>query len=345
MAKEQSKDFSNSKKILMNLYKPEKVLITGVSGFIGSHLAERLILEKVETVGFCRRVEDIKWLKDIGLNIIKGDILDIDSIIDHVSNCDIIIHTAGWSGASNVSKDLAWKTNVEGTKIMLALAKKIGVKKFIYISSVAVYGMNDSKLIDETELTPLINELYTDSKITAEDLVKNSGIPYVIIRPGCIYGPRGEGWTTGVVKQIKSGLKLLGKDAGLINLGFINNFIDGVWLVLVKKEALNNTFNINDGRPITYKEFYLIFAKMLGIKKMSTVPEWRVILSRSRIFNLLRILLQKPSLKKYDTHFRFSRSVFSILKVKSILNYSPMVNFEESFLITEKWLKDQSILD
>ena len=209
----------------MTLYTPRKVLITGVNGFVGSHLAERLLKENIDVVGLCRRSDEMQWLEEKGLKIVKGDILSCNDIYDKIDGCDIIIHTAGWSGGKSVSNELAWKTNVVGTANMLELAKEKGIKKFIYISSVAVYGMNNSLIIDETSSTPTINELYTDSKIASENLIKTSGLPYVIIRPGCIYGPRGEGWTIAVINQIKSGFKLLGKDAGLINLVFINNFM------------------------------------------------------------------------------------------------------------------------
>jgi UDP-glucose 4-epimerase len=329
----------------MNFYTPRKVLITGVNGFVGSHLAERLLKENIEVVGLCRRSDEMKWLEEKGLKIVKGDILSWYEISDKIDGCDIIIHTAGWSGGKSVSNELAWKTNVVGTANMLELAKEKGIKKFIYISSVAVYGMNNSLIIDETSSTPTINELYTDSKIASENLVKTSGLPYVIIRPGCIYGPRGEGWTIAVINQIKSGFKLLGKDAGLINLVFINNFIDGILLAIVNNEALNNTFNINDGYVISYKLFYSTFASMLGIKKLPSVPEWRVQLSKSKFFSILRILLKMPSMKQYVTHFRFNKSEFSISKAKEILHYNPQISFEKGISLTEKWLKQESYLD
>jgi nucleoside-diphosphate-sugar epimerase len=326
-------------------YAPEKILITGVNGFIGSHLAERLIKKNIETLGLCRRVEELDWLEGKGLKIIKGNILNIGDIVDKIGECDIIIHCAGWSGGGEISDEMAWKTNVEGTANLLDLAKKSGAKKFVYISSIAVYGMNNNLIIDEKNETPNINELYTDSKIAAEKLVISSGIPYVIIRPGCIYGPRGEGWTVSVVNQIKNGFKLLGNDAGLINLGFIENFIDGLCLVIEKKEALNKIFNINDGKPITYNEFYSAFAKMLGLQKLPFVPEWRVQLSHSILFSFLRLILRKPTMKMYVTHFRFTRSEFSIDKAKRILNYTPKISFEQGMIMTEKWLKTNHYLD
>jgi nucleoside-diphosphate-sugar epimerase len=190
----------------MNLYKPTKILITGVNGFVGSHLAERLIENKIEVIGLSRNIEKISWLENKGLKSLKGDILNISEFENNITGCDVIVHSASWSGNLNISEDMAWKTNVEGTANIISLAKKLGIKKIIYISSIAVYGLNNSLLIDESTNTPFINELYTDSKITAENLIINSGMPYVIIRPGCIYGPRGEGWSIGIINKLKVGL-------------------------------------------------------------------------------------------------------------------------------------------
>jgi nucleoside-diphosphate-sugar epimerase len=128
-------------------------------------------------------------------------------------------------------------------------------------------------------------------------------------------------------------------------LVFINNFIDGIWLTIVKDDALNNTFNINDGYTITYKLFYSTFASMLGIKKLPSIPEWRVRLSKSKFFSILRILLKKPSMKQYVTHFRFNKSEFSISKAKEILHYNPQISFEKGISLTEKWLKQEAFLD
>ncbi|MDB5115745.1 MAG: hypothetical protein JWQ79_1237 [Mucilaginibacter sp.] len=328
----------------MTLNTTHKILITGVNGFIASHIAERCISEGIKVKGLCRRVEEINWLAKKGVELVCGDLLDEAAVANAMAGCDTVIHAAGWSGSTNVTADLAWKTNVDGAANVLKAAKSCGVKRFIYISSIAVYGMNKALLIDESMPTPLIDELYTDSKITAEELVRSSGIPYVIIRPGCTYGPRGEGWTIGVIKQIKNGMQLQGNDNGLITPGYITNFVDGVWLTITKNEALNHTFNICDDEVVTYHKFYMSFAHMLGIKKLPTVPVWRVKLSHSSLFTLLRMLLRKRGRQKYSTHFRFNPSQYSIKSAQKVLGYYPLVSFDEGIRRTETWLRENNYI-
>ena len=321
-----------------------KILITGINGFLASNISERCLIEGYEVNGLCRDRNKVK-LSNKHLNLVEGNILDLDSLDSAMHGCDIVIHIAGWSSHPNVSKELAWKTNVIGTENVLKIAKRHKVKKLIFFSSIAVYGLNNDKIIDETAETPLINELYTDSKITAEKLVRNFGIPYIIIRPGCIYGPYGEGWTIGIIKQLKAGLKMLGNDKGLINFGFINNFVDGVWLAIVNEEIINEIFNISDGSPLTYNEYYMAYSKMLGIDKLPRIPEWWIKIKMSKIVELLRIILRKPVTSKHSLHLRFSNSYFSTEKAKKILKYNPTIKFEEGIKITEKWLKENHYLD
>ena len=148
-----------------------------------------------------------------------------------------------------------------------------GSSRFIYISSVAVYGRNRAKLIDETAATPKVGQAYPDSKIVAEALVRESGLPYVIIRPASTYGPRGTAWTLGPIEKIKANrLVLLGQDKGLVTPGYIDNVVDGLVLALTREKALGETFNLADDRTVTYREFYLAYARMLGRTSLPTVP-------------------------------------------------------------------------
>jgi len=328
----------------MELTSPNRVLITGINGFIAGHIAESLTAKGINVRGVCRRPDEISRLELKDVELVKGDLLDVESIKNAVVGCDVVIHAAGWSGGGGISDSLAWQTNVDGSANVIFASKACGVKQFIYISSIAVYGFNRSPLIDESMPTPRINELYPDSKIAAEDLVRTSGLPYTIIRPGCTYGPRGEGWTVGIIKQIKNGMQLQGNDDGLITPGYIDNFVDGVLLCIFKKEAIGHTFNICDDKAVTYREFYMAFAHMLGLKVLPAIPVWRVKLSRSQLFKILRSIMRRNNGNKYSTHFRFNPSQFSIKKAKLILGYQPKVNFKEGIAKTEAWLKENGLL-
>ncbi len=237
------------------------------------------------------------------------------------------------------------RVNVEGTRNVLAAARAAGVERFIFVSSVAVYGLNRAPLIDESAPTPPVKQAYPDSKITAETLVRNSGLPYVIVRLSATYGPRGGAWTIGPIEAIKAGrLVLLGQDSGLVTPGYIDNVVDGLLLALSHPAALGETFNLCDDYAVTYREFYMAYAAMLGRKGLPTVPAWLAYLARSAPANLVRRLLRRPTVGPWSLHFRRNPSRFSIEKAQRMLGYLPRVDFAEGMRRTEAWLRNEGYL-
>jgi len=317
------------------------ILLTGIAGFIAGRLAERLLRERAPVRGLARRPAAAGWLASQGVEVVQGDLLDPESVARAVQGCRAVVHAAAWTGGAGLSPDLAWRTNVEGTANVLAAAKAGGGERFVYISSVAVYGLNRAALIDESMPTPPVGQLYPDSKIAAEGLVRESGLPYVIVRPASTYGPRGDAWTVGPIEQIRRGrLVLLGRDNGLVTPGYIDNVVDGLWLALTHPAAVGETFNLCDDRAVTYREFYLAYARMLGRESLPVLPGWVTRLARSGPANLLRRLLGKPPIGPWSLHFRRNPSQFSVEKARRMLGYAPQVDFAVGMRRTEAWLRE-----
>ena len=321
------------------------VLITGVTGFIAGHLAERLVRGGLPVRGLARRPAAADWLAAQGVEVVPGDLLDGDSLARAAAGCRTIVHAAAWTGAAGMPPGLAWQTNVTGTINMLAAARRARCERFVYLSSVAVYGLNRAPVIDESMSTPPVGQLYPDSKIAAETAVRTSGLPHVIIRPASTYGPRGGAWTLAPVAQIRrKQLVLLGRDAGLVTPGYIDNVVDGLCLALGSPAAPGGTFNLCDDRAVTYREFYLAYARMSGLSRLPTVPAWIACLGRLGPATLLRRLLGRPPIGPWSLHFRFNPSRFSIEHARRVLGYRPAVDFAEGMRRTEAWLREGGYL-
>lgn len=322
-----------------------RALITGITGFIGSHLAERLLAEGVVVRGLARRPDDAIWLARQGAEILAGDLLERASLAGAAEGCDLVLHAAAWTGGPDLSEQQAWIANVAATGWLLQEAQAAGVQRFVYFSSVAVYGLNAAPVIDETAPTPPVGQLYPDSKIAAETLVhaaQAEGLPTTIVRPASTYGPRGAAWTVGPVEQIKAGrLVLLGRDEGLVNTGYIDNVVDGVLLALRSPAAVGETFNLCDGTAISYREFYTRYAAMLGRERLPVYPATLARGAVSPPGRWLRRLLGKPVPGPWSYHFRFNPSRFSIAKAQRLLGYAPAVDIDEGMRRTEQWLREQ----
>lgn len=325
-----------------------RVLITGVTGFIGSHLAERLLAAGTAVRGLARRPAGADWLAARGAEIVQADLMDRSGLERAVQGCDVVLHSAAWTGGPEAGEREAWISNVAATGWLAQAAQVAGVQRFVYFSSVAVYGLNGAAVIDETAPTPPVGQLYPDSKIAAETLVRAAqadGLPTTIVRPASTYGPSGAAWTIGPVEQIKAGrLVLLGRDEGLVNTGYIDNVVDGVLLALRSPAAVGETFNLCDGTAVTYREFYGRYGAMLGRERLPVYP---AILARGAVSppgRWLRRLLGKSVPGPWSYHFRFNPSRFSIAKAQRLLGYAPAIDLDEGMARTERWLREQGYI-
>ncbi len=111
-------------------------------------------------------------------------------------------------------------------------------------------------------------------------------------------------------------------------------------LALNRDKALGETFNLADDRAVTYREFYLAYARMLGLTSLPTVPGIAAQLARLAPAQALRRLLGRPQAGPWSLHFRFNPSQFSVAKAKRLLGYKPRISFEEGMRRTEKWLRE-----
>jgi nucleoside-diphosphate-sugar epimerase len=323
-------------------------LITGVTGFIGSHLAEHLVAQGHDVRGLARQPEHVRWLAEQGTDIVQGDLLDRASLKQAVSGCDAIVHAGAWTGGPGVSSREAWATNVAATRHLLQIARRQDVQRFVYFSSVAVYGLNSSPIINETAPTPPVGQLYPDSKIAAETLVRDAQdktLSTTIIRPASTYGPRSSAWSIGPIQQIQRGqLVLLGSDQGLVNPGYIDNLVEGTVLALQSPRADGETFNLCDGTVVTYRDFYLRYAAMLGQDHLPTLPAGLARLAVSAPGQWLRRRLGRSVPGRWSYHFRFNPSQFSIEKARCLLGYRPQVDLAEGMRRTEAWLRQAGYL-
>lgn len=317
-----------------------RVLITGVNGFIASHLAERLREAGIGVRGTARQPAKAAWLAERGVAVLPANLLDAPALAQAATGCTAIVHAAAWTGGGELSAAAGFRVNVEGTANVVAAAEAAGIERLIYLSSVAVYGLNRAALVDETAPTLPVGQAYPDSKIAAEKLVQQAKIPWVIVRPASTYGPRGDAWTVGPITQIKAGrLVLLGQDRGLVTPGYIANVVDGLLLTLLHPTAVGEIFNLCDDRAVTFREFYMAYAAMLGKDRLPTVPGWCASLSRTSPATLARRLLGRPTIGPWSLHFRCNPSQFSVAKAKRLLGYAPTVDFAEGMRRTAAWLR------
>jgi UDP-glucose 4-epimerase len=170
-------------------------LVTGVAGFLGSHIADNLISDGWDVVGIDNLIGGYTDNVPKGVNFFQKDLADLSSIEDHFKGVDIVIHSActAYEGLSVFSPALVVQNTVQITATVLSASVKAGVSKVIYLSSMARYGTQDSVPFLES-MTPMPQDPYGIAKVCAENLVKNicstHGLQFAILVPHNIIGPR-----------------------------------------------------------------------------------------------------------------------------------------------------------
>ena len=327
----------------------KQVLITGATGFIGGRLAQRLLtVEGTQVRALARTPVRGQWLVGLGAEVVQGDVTDPVSLSKAVTGCQLIFHTAGWVSESG-SKAEVWAVNVRGTENMTKAALAAGVERFIHLSSCAVYGSLQRFNITEETPTRLRGNLYSDSKVAAEEIVfrayREQGLPAVAARASQVYGPGSYQFTIRPVEVIKAG-KMVLVDGGrhLCKPVYIDNLIDGLVLCASVKAAIGQALNLTDDQPIPWRDFFGAYGRMLDINSFPSVPfalAWLV-----GYYNEVRAAFkgEKASLNRGAVKALRSSNSFSNQKARTLLGWKPGVDFTEGMKRTEAWLRAEGYI-
>lgn len=256
-----------------------KILITGASGFIGSHLAELCVEKDFDVVAFDRYnpnnnwgwLEHSKYKNDF--NVILGDIRDYDSVYKAMDGCSAVFHLAALIGIpySYLSPLAYIRTNVEGTYNVLEAAKNLELGQILITSTSETYGTAQYTPIDESH--PLVGQSpYSATKIAADQLAisyyKSFDLPVKIVRPFNTYGPRQSARAVipTIISQLLNGNKSieLGNITPTRDLTYVLDTCDG-FLDVFKSEALfGEITNIGMNSEISISDLVGLIANLMN---------------------------------------------------------------------------------
>ncbi|MBU0898773.1 MAG: NAD(P)-dependent oxidoreductase [Nanoarchaeota archaeon] len=291
------------------------ILITGATGFLGKNLTKNLI-QKGHKVRILSRDEDKAKSLFPKAEIFKGDLSDPRSLDDVSKGINTVIHLAGLVSYSKPKNEI-FSANVDTTKNLLEECKN--VKKFIFASSVSVYGEIKKEADESYRLDP--KNYYGLSKLRCEELIKNSGIPYVMLRIAPVYGEGSPSW--------KKNLKLLEKGFPVPktkNLTHVVHISDVVQAFEKSIKKGKGTYNIADKKPLSFTEFVETIMKLLG-KKPKRMP-----------MLLVKTIAKSAGMGAYFNVLIINRH-YIINKAKNELNYEPKADFSTEVKKMVNWYK------
>jgi len=310
------------------------ILITGGSGFLGINLV-RLFLSK----GYRIRVldlEDFDYPEKDKVDFIKGDIRDEEVVKRATKRVDFVIHTA--AALPLYSKQDIFSTDVKGTSLLLKYAKENNVKRFIHISSTAVYGIPDHHPLYETDKLEGVGA-YGEAKILAEKVCleyREKGMIIPILRPKSFIGPERLGVFAIFYEWVKDGknFPFIGKGNNRYQLLDVEDLCDATYSALtINDPRVNDTFNIGAKEFTTMGEdFQAVINHAKTNKRLVHFPVKPVVWT----LRTLEMFKLSP-LYKWVYETASEDSFVSIEKAEHILKYSPKYSNKQALIRNYEW--------
>jgi predicted dehydrogenase/nucleoside-diphosphate-sugar epimerase len=257
--------------------KPRRVLLTGASGFIGSRVAEVLALRDGWQVrALVRRPGAASRLARLPVEMVQGDLRSPADVERALADCDAVVHCA--VGTEYGNPRALHAVTVGGTRNLVTAAQKVAVQRFVHLSSIAVHDPSLVGFLDEeTPVAPRAGGVYGRTKAEAEAAVLRAarqGLPAVILRPGCVYGPYGHTFVVNPLRALAEGrLVLHGCADAPANTLYVDNLVEAIVRALeAPAEAVRGeVFTLSDPDGGTWGEYYDYFARQLRVS-VRTAP-------------------------------------------------------------------------
>jgi nucleoside-diphosphate-sugar epimerase len=165
-----------------------RALVTGATGFVGSHLVEALRRRGDEVTALARSPDKAATLAPLGVKVVPGDLHDFPALERAVKSQDVVFHVAGVVAARSEAEFT--RANRDGTANLVAATQQVGNPRFILVSSMAAGGPAARGAPLSATETPRPVTAYGRSKLAAEQVVTAVSLPWCILRPPMVYGPR-----------------------------------------------------------------------------------------------------------------------------------------------------------
>ena len=236
---------------------PDRVLLTGATGFVGSHIAGAFVEAGYEVLCGVRASSDLRWISDLPIERVSLDLNGgAEGLPRAVENADLVVHAAGITRARRVED--YHSVNAEGTRRLAVAAFEAGVRRFVLISSLAARGPDDPTKDDHPE------SAYGRSKLEAEAYLRSLGgrMEAVVLRPAAVYGPRDTDLLP-LFKMANRGWLPLPSGANLLQPVYATDVARAA-LAAVREPLGFGPFPVAENRLYTWKEVIAGLEKALG---------------------------------------------------------------------------------
>jgi nucleoside-diphosphate-sugar epimerase len=271
--------------------------MTGATGFVGGVVARQLRNDGHDVVALVRDPERAARLRHLGVSIIPGDLDDPTALERICAGTDGLFHIAGWYKIGTRNPADGWRVNVEGTRNVLGAAKRAGVPRVVYTSTLAVNGDTHGAVVDETyRYTGKHLSVYDQTKARAHDVALEfaaSGLPAVIVMPGLVYGPGDTALTGQLIRDVAAGRRVVVPAGGGVCWGHVDDIAAG-HLLAMQRGVTGESYMLAGPRA-TLADGLRLVAALAGTKSPMVLPSPMVAVSEKVVGVVGRMIPLPPS--------------------------------------------------
>jgi 2-alkyl-3-oxoalkanoate reductase len=307
------------------------VLVTGASGFLGSHLVSALLRDRVAVRAQGRDATRLRF--DPAVDTVCASLSDLPALTAAARDCDAIVHAAALSAPWG-ARDAFDEANVRGTGNVIAAARAAGVRRLVHISSPTVlFDGGDQRLLDDAApyAADAINE-YARTKRIAEELVRDAGagLETVILRPKAIYGPGDRALVPRLLAAARRNrLPQIGDGTNEVDLTHVDDVVRAVQCALATERGIGQTFLVTGGQHVPLWDMIRAVIAGVGLRTPSRVIAVGAAVALARALEALSVVTRRePMLTRYSVLALARTQTFDIRRAHQLLGYEPQVSID-----------------
>lgn len=318
--------------------------VTGGTGFIGSHLIDRLLLKGYHIRALVRNPKKLGFLNNLPIEIIEGDLFSFVALEKGIAGADYVYHVAGLVAAK--SKEEFYRGNRDATRNMIEITARVNptVKKFVHISSQTAVGPGNG-ITPVNELTvPKPLTTYGKSKLASEQEVLKfkDVLPITILRVSAVYGPRDTA-TFDYFKSAYRGLELLiGFHDTFVSLVHASDIVNGIILAGEKEIANGQIYFLGSEQYYTWNEIGYVTKSVMNKNLIRVRVPKPLVFVIAGISEFISKFKEKPSVLNYEKAYDLIQDNWccDISKAKNEIGYRQEVTLADGVKETVRWYID-----
>jgi nucleoside-diphosphate-sugar epimerase len=326
----------------------KKVMVTGGTGFVGSHLVDRLVEQGRAVRCLVRETSKLRYLKHPQVELVYGGLDNSTDWEGALADVDTIYHVAGLTFARRRQDYFA--VNHRGTEAILAAAvkRRAQLKKFVLISSLAATGPGrDGRPVDE-DTTPAPITPYGRSKLMGEEALRAVGdlLAWTIVRPPAVYGPRDYALYE-MFKSIARGVApTIGRYDKLVSLVHARDLAGGILLAGESRASTGRAYFISSEEVYSLKAVIELLSGVFSRKVRTLAIPRAVAYGAAVVAEAASALAKKPPVINRDKVTDLAQACWgcSIERARRDLGYSPRISLEEGMRETVEWYRREGWL-